>query len=107
MKLRFSDQVITHILEQSIIYTCACPAQVCKVINEQRALYNYQKNCLNRTETDKAVHQSIAETVETTHTLLEQCLEHILHLEGWDMETYQMPKSMQKKLLYEFEDSLK
>lgn len=107
MKLRFSDQVITHILEQSIIYTCACPAQVCKAINEQRALYNYQKSCLNRTETDKAVHQSIAETVETTHALLEQCLEHILLLEGWDMETYQMPESMQKKLLCEFEDSLK
>lgn len=106
MQLRFSDQVITLILEQSIIYTCACPAQVCKAINEQRALYKYQQNCLNLTDTDLAVHQLIAETVEATHAQLEKCLEQILLLEGWDMETYQMPEAMQKKLLCEFEDSL-
>lgn len=106
MKLRFSDQVITYILEQSIIYTCACPAQVCKAINEQRALYNYQQQCLNLTDTDKAVHETISKTVAITHAHLEQCLEDVLRLEGWDMETYQMPESMQKKLLCEFEDSL-
>lgn len=106
MKLRFSDQVIIHILEQSIIYHCACPAQICKAINGQRALYNYQKNCLNSTDTDKTVHQLIADTVESTHAQLEQCLEQILLLEGWDMTTYQMPELMQKKLLCDFEDRL-
>lgn len=107
MKLRFSDDEITHILQQSIIYTCACPSQVCKAINEQRALYRYQAGCLNLTDTDKAVHQLISDTVELTHAQLEECLEQILLMEGWDMETYQMPEAMQKKLLCEFESSLK
>lgn len=106
MKLRFTNQEITSILEQAIIYTCACPAQVCKAINEQRALYRYQENCLDLTDTDKAVHQLISDTVTATHAQLEYCLEQILLLEGWDMETYQMPKSMQKKLLSEIENTL-
>ena len=106
MKLRFSDQTITYILEQSIVYSCACPAQVCKAINEQRALHKYQLNCLNLTDTDKIVHQLISDTVESTHAQLEHCLEQILLLEEWDMETYQMPEAMQKKLLCDFENSL-
>lgn len=104
MELRFSVEIITHILEQSIIYSCACPAQVCKVINEQRALYKYQQRCLNLADIDKAVHQLISDTVKLTHAQLEQCLEQILLLEGWDMQTYQMPESMQKKLICEFEN---
>lgn len=106
MKFRFTNQEITFILEQAIIYTCACPAQICKAINEQRALYKYQQNCLNVTDTDRAVHQLISETVISTHAQLEHCLEQILLLEGWDMETYQMPKAMQKKLLSEIETTL-
>ncbi|MCK9636866.1 hypothetical protein V3O24_05370 [Methylobacter sp. Wu8] len=107
MNIRFSNEIITSILQQSLVYTCSCPAQVCKAINEQRALFNYQKQCLNLTDTDKAVHQAIADTVEKTHAQLEQCLEDVLRLEGWDMDTYQMPETMQKRLISEFEDSLK
>jgi hypothetical protein len=107
MKLQFSNDVITHILEQSIIYTCACPAQICKAINEQRALFAYQQKCLNLTDTDKSVHETIAKAVETVHAELESCLEAVLQLEGWDMATYQMPDNLQKKLLCELEDSFK
>lgn len=107
MNFRFPDEIIAHILNQSLIYTCACPAQVCKAINEQRRLFEYQKRCLNLTETDKAVHQKIASTVENIHAQLEQCLDDILCLEGWDMNTYQMPETMQKKLISEFDDSLR
>lgn len=106
MKLRFSDQAITRILEQAIIYTCACPAQVCKAINEQRALFKYQESCQNLTNTDNAVHQLISDTAKLTHAQLEHCLEQILLLEGWDMETFQMPEIMRKKLMCEFENSL-
>jgi hypothetical protein len=105
MQLRFSEEIIIHILEQSIIYTCACPAQVCKAINEQRALYNYQQKCLNLTDTDKAVHHLIASTIEKTHAQLEECLERVLLLEEWDMETFQMPEKMKKQLLCDIEKS--
>ncbi len=107
MKMRFSDKIITHIIEQSIIYTCACPAQVCKAINKQRALFQYQQQCLNLTDTDKAVHREISDTVRKTHEQLEHCLEAVLRLEGWDMETYQMPEAMQKRLMCQFEESLR
>lgn len=106
MNTRFSNEVIAHIKGQSIIYTCACPAQICKVINESRALFTYQQQCLNLTDTDKAVHQAIAKTAESIHVLLEQCLEDILQLEGWDMETYQLPESMLKKLMSEFSEEM-
>jgi hypothetical protein len=106
MKLRFSNENITYILEQSIIYTCACPAQICKLINEHRALFNYQQKCLNLTDTDKAVHEAIAGTVEKIHAELEGCLDKVLRLEGWNMETYQMPDNLQKQLLDAFEKSL-
>lgn len=106
MNTRYPNEVITHIIEQSIIYSCACPAQICAVINKNRALFNYQQRCLNLTDTDKAVHQTIAKTTENIHILLEKCLEDILHLEGWDMETYQMPESMQKKLMSEFSEGM-
>lgn len=106
MNYRFSDDVITHIIEQSIIYTCACPAQICKAINEQRTLFKFQQRCLNLTDTDKIVHELIANVVRTTHAQLEQCLDDVLCLEDWDMETFQMPENMQKKLMSESDNSL-
>lgn len=106
MKTRFSDQTISLILQQSTAYTCACPAQICKAINEQRRLFQYQAKCLNLTDTDKAVHQLIANTSEITHAELENCLEQVLILEGWNMETYQMPESLKQKLWCEFENTL-
>jgi hypothetical protein len=101
MKLLFSNQVLTHILEQSLLLNCVCPSQLCKTILEQRALYAYQKNCLNDTETDQAVHRRIAETVQSTHALLEQCLHDILVLENWDLATYEMPAALYEKILGE------
>jgi hypothetical protein len=103
MLLFFSNQILTHILEQSMLLHCACPAQLCKAINEQRALYGYQEHCINNNETDKAVHQRIAETLRATHAQLEQCLYDILRLEKWDLETYDMPDELRDKLLSEFD----
>jgi hypothetical protein len=103
MQLRFSNQMLTHILEQSMLLNCVCPAQVCKAINEQRTLYAYQERCLNNNETDKAVHQRIAETLRATHAQLEQCLYDILSLERWDLETCDMPDELRDKLLSEFD----
>lgn len=105
MKQHFSDEELMIILEQSIIYTCACPAQLCRAIESQRTLYKYQQNCLDMTETDKRVHKTIAETIEKTHAELEDCLDKVLRLEGWNLETLQMPEDLQKTLLCELDDS--
>ena len=99
MEMQFPPEIIARILEQSLIYQCACPAQVCRNINEQRALYVYQQNCLNTTDTDRATHQRIADAVALSHAIMENCLQDILRLEGWDTTTYEMPDIVKSKML--------
>ncbi len=99
MNEKFSDVVITKILDQSVFYQCACPAQVCKHINQQRDLFAYQSSCLNLTDTDRAVHQRIADTVRRNHAEMEACLDDILRLEGWDLNTFEMPEALKLRIL--------
>jgi hypothetical protein len=96
---RFSDAVISKILEQSVFYQCACPAQVCKNINQLRELFAYQTNCLNLTDTDRAVHQRIADTVRRNHIEMEACLDDILRLEGWDLISFEMPEALKLRIV--------
>ena len=96
MKTKFSDQQLSFILDQSLIYQCSCPAQVAKHLIEMRDLYAYQQNCLNQTETDTAVHERIAAGAGSAHGVLEECLEAVLILENWDMKTLLMPANLQK-----------
>lgn len=96
MKSKFTDQQLSHIIDQSLIFQCACPAQVAKHLIEMRSLYSYQQNCLNQTQTDEAVHQRIADDAVRAHAVLEECLEAVLLLEKWDMVTLEMPASLQK-----------
>lgn len=96
MKSQFSDQQLSHIIDQSLIYQCACPAQVAKHLIGLRDLYEYQQNCINQTATDKAVHERIATDAWRAHAALEECLREVLLIEQWDMETLAMPASLQK-----------
>jgi hypothetical protein len=102
MEMLFSPAIIASILEQSLIYQCACPAQICKNINEQRALYEYQQSCINTTDTDCAVHKCIAEAAIKSHAIMEACLDSVLHLEGWNTTTYEMPEILKRKILQQF-----
>jgi hypothetical protein len=103
MKMQFSPEIIASILEQSMIYQCACPAQICKNINAQRALYAYQYNCINRSDTDHAVHKRIADAVTQSHAVMEACLDAVLQLEGWNTSTYEMPEVVKLKMLKQLE----
>lgn len=96
MKTQFSDTQLSHILDQSLIYQCACPAQVAKHIIGLRDLFAYQQGCLNQTDTDVAVHQRIAADALRAHAVLEDCLHEVLVIEQWDMHTLKMPLSLQK-----------
>jgi len=96
MKTVFSDSQLVHIIDQSLFFQCACPAQVGKQLIGLRDLYSYQQNCLNQTDTDVAVHQRIAADAERAQAVLEECLQAVLVLEKWDMQTLQMPASLQK-----------
>ncbi len=94
----YSDAQLQRILEQSLVYTCACPAQVAKQINQLRGLFAYQAQCLNLTDTDHAVHANIAAATVQAHTTMENCLTDILKLEGWDIATMTMPDDLVKRI---------
>jgi len=96
VETKFTDAQLSHIIDQSLIYQCACPAQVAKHLIGLRDLYAYQQGCLNQTDTDVAVHQRIASDAARAQSVLEECLHAVLILEKWDMQSLEMPSSLQK-----------
>jgi hypothetical protein len=96
LKKTFDDEMLERIIEASLIYMCACPAQVAKELLDMRQLYTYQQNCLNNSPLNSKVHELIAETVAINHERMEVTLDSILTLENWDRETLQMPEGLRK-----------
>ena len=94
---RFSDEDLIKIIEEGLIYMCACPAQVAENLRKVRELYCYQTNCLQSAENDALVHSTIAATAVAIHAQLEDCMEKILELEKWDRATLQMPPHLRKR----------
>ena len=97
MKERFNASQVSKVIDQALVYQCACPAQVCKAIFELRELHEYQTNCASDSVNDEAVHNTIALATEKAHALMEDCLASILKIEGWDMATLNMPEALKKK----------
>ncbi|HWT29171.1 MAG TPA: hypothetical protein VN084_06630 [Methylophilaceae bacterium] len=97
MKEQFQPAQISKVIDQALVYQCACPAQVCRTIFELRELYEYQMNCANDTINDQLVHNTIAAAAEQAHALMEECLKQILEIEGWDPENLVMPDALRKK----------
>ena len=99
MKEKYDPSQISKVLDQSLVYQCACPAQVCRAIVELRDLYSYQMECINDSENDALVHQAIADAAEKSHVHMEQCLTRVLEIEGWDVATLTMPPPIKAKQL--------
>ena len=97
MKERFNPSQISKIIDQALVYQCACPAQVCRAIFELRELYDYQMNCASDTVNDEQVHKTIAQATEKAHELMEDCLNKILEIEGWNKESLVMPELLKRK----------
>jgi len=96
---RFTDEQLEHVIEQGMIYMCACPAQVAQSIRQLRQLYDYQQGCLLAEGTDHRVHEAIATTVQTAHALMEDCMDQVLEIEQWDRTTLDMPADLRKRQL--------
>ena len=97
MKEQFTPAQISKVIDQALVYQCACPAQVCRAIFELRELYEYQMNCASDSANDELVHKTIAAATEKAHELMEECLTKILEIEGWDRSTFAMPEGLKKK----------
>ncbi|ATX80903.1 hypothetical protein Ga0123462_0024 [Mariprofundus ferrinatatus] len=98
MDRNYSDEQLLRIIDQAMVYQCACPAQVASVMRELRRVHQYQLRCLNLSGTDEMVHQRISEDVRKSHEVMEACLGEVLRLEGWDMETLTMPENLKKQM---------
>ena len=97
MKEQYDPSQISKIIDQSLAYQCACPAQVCRAIFELRDLYRYQMECINDTQNDVLVHQAIADATVKSHMVMEECLTRVLEIEGWDLATLEMPPKFKAK----------
>ena len=94
----FSDSQLTRIIDQATIYMCACPAQVGDMVYKLRHLFAYQQKCLERSGSDinREVHDRIALATSEAHRQMEICLQDILHIEKWDMDTLEMPEGLRQ-----------
>jgi hypothetical protein len=99
MNIRYTKEQLSFIQEQAMIYQCACPAQVSILLLKMLDLYAYQANCLTQTDVDARVHERILRAVTEASPIIEQCLTDILNLEGWDLNTLEIPEFLQKRLL--------
>ncbi|MEW5771563.1 MAG: hypothetical protein AB1831_14520 [Pseudomonadota bacterium] len=94
---RFSDAQLRQILEEAMVYMCACPAQVAQEILRLRELHDYQRNCLSSAGHVPGVHERIADSTVACHAEMEQCLEAVMRLEGWDMGRLTMPPGLRQR----------
>lgn len=96
LRLVFDNSQLAHIIDQALIYQCACPGQVAQHILGLRELFRYQTSCGAMRSEDFGIHARIMEAVERTHAEMETCLTDILAAEGWDMVTLTMPEGLRK-----------
>ena len=94
---RFSDAELERIVDEATIYMCACPAQVAVAVRDLRGLYRYQLGCLQETEAESAVHRAIAASAVAAHAELQDCLDRVLDMEGWDRATLRMPEGLRRR----------
>lgn len=102
MQTKYNDAQLSRVIDQALVYQCACPAQVCRAIFELRELYDYQMKCATDSTNDQSVHHTIAETAAQAHEAMEKCLERVLEIEGWDPENLVMPDGLRKKTAKSF-----
>lgn len=100
---KFSDAELVQIIEEGLIYMCACPAQVADAIRKLRELYRYQMACLEDSANASIVHQTICNSVIISHAELQDCMARVLELEQWDRTTLRMPEGLRRRQLQEMQ----
>lgn len=89
LQQRFTDGELEQLIEEATIYMCACPGQVAVQLRSLRELFRYQNRCEASPEHDPRVHRAIAESTQQAHAMMEDCMDRVLEIEGWDRRTHQ------------------
>jgi hypothetical protein len=97
LETRFSERQLEKIVDEAAVYMCACPAQVAAEIRRLRQLISYQNDCELEENTNVETHRAIAAAASQAHAIMEECMDKILTLEGWDRETLKMPENLRKQ----------
>lgn len=100
---KFTALQLAIINDQAALYTCACPVHVSLQIANLRKLFEYEKDCMARETSSEdniqlQVHRRIAKATKQAHQLMEQCLDEVLDLEGWDRAKMEMPVGIRKRV---------
>jgi hypothetical protein len=98
---RFSDAELQSIIDEGMIYMCACPAQVAESVLKLRSLLQYQLRCITDPENEPAVHAAIAKSTIQSHEIMQDCLNTVIALEKWDRSTLKMPEGLRKRQMQE------
>jgi hypothetical protein len=97
LETRYSAEDISRIIDQALVYQCACPAQIATTLLELRDLFDYQVKCADTDDTNRRVHEAIAQATVEAHARMERCLEDVLEIEGWDPSTLTMPEALRSR----------
>ena len=96
LNTRYSDIQLEQILEEAMIYICACPAQVAEQLLLLRKVFAYQNSCISKGSLMADVHRRIADATRNAHSEMEHCLSDVLQMEGWDLQTLTMPAGLRE-----------
>jgi hypothetical protein len=100
----FSSTELESVIDQAMIYQCACPAQVARLMLALREVHRYEAGCLQRQDAYLAqTHRLIAEATEKAHAIMEQCLQEVMQIEGWQREGLIMPDTLREHQLTELD----
>jgi hypothetical protein len=98
---RFTSAELVQIIDEGLVYMCACPAQVADAMRKLRELHRYQLDCLQDPQNASPVHQAIAASTVRAHAQMQECLIQVLELEHWDRATLTMPEGLRQRQLQE------
>ena len=93
---RYSNTQLEHILEEAMVYLCACPAQVAEQLLQLRKVFDYQNKCISKGSQLSEVHRRISDSISIAHAELETCLTDVMEMEGWDPQTLEMPEGLRE-----------
>ena len=105
METKYSKAQLQRVRAQSIVYQCACPAQVSTMLSSLLSLYEYQESCIDKDDVDVQVHRRIADATAETYRIMEQCFTDVLQLEGWNLETLEMPELLRNRLIKQISEN--
>ena len=98
LQVRFPEESLTAIVQETGEGTCACPAEVCSLILAARRLFEMQLECVLNSEDGplRDSHGAIAYYARLVHQQLEERLDQVMSIEGWNPLTLEIPPGIRR-----------